>query len=310
MATPINGTYISIPGSGGGGGGSSFTPIGQFDARLTLSSGVPVTTADVTAATTVYLTPFKGDQISLYDGSSSWSSFTLSEISLAVPATTTTMYDIFVYDNVGTLTLDATAWTNDTTRATALVLQNGVLVKSGQTERRYVGSFRTTGVSGQTEDSATSRFLWNYYNRVTRFAESKITTVSWTYNSAVWRAANNNTTVGQGRVEIIVGVSEDVIAARATSIFFRSGGSGANFIGAAGIGIDSTSTNSAFLRGGIVGSTNTASVPIFVTYYKSPVAAGYHFVQSLESVEAGVTSTIYGRNAAADTTGLQVEYLA
>src|SRR5665213_2163919 len=37
------------------------------DGRLTLTSGVPVTTADVASATTVYFTPYKGNKIALFD---------------------------------------------------------------------------------------------------------------------------------------------------------------------------------------------------------------------------------------------------
>ena len=134
--------------------------------RITLSTGVPVTTSDVTAATTIYFTPYQGNNISLYDGSAIWNVISFTELSIAVPATTATMYDVFCYNNSGAATLEVLAWTNDTTRATALVLQNGVYVKSGATTRRYLGSFRTTGVSGQTEDSVANRFVWNYYNRV------------------------------------------------------------------------------------------------------------------------------------------------
>lgn len=36
--------------------------------RLTLTSGTPVTTSDVTAATTIYFTPYKGNRIALCGG--------------------------------------------------------------------------------------------------------------------------------------------------------------------------------------------------------------------------------------------------
>jgi len=112
-------------------------PFGQLDeaintshvceGRLTLQSGVPVSVSGQSAKATVYFTPYCGDRISLYDGSY-WKLFTFTEKSVAVPATTVTPFDVFMYDNAGTLTLEALSWTNDTTRATALVLQNGVLV--------------------------------------------------------------------------------------------------------------------------------------------------------------------------------------
>ncbi len=85
--------------------------------RLTLSSGVPVTTADVTAATTLYFTPYQGNRLELYTGSA-WASYTLAETSLALGSlAANTDYDIFIYDNTGTLTLEAVAWTAPTSAA-------------------------------------------------------------------------------------------------------------------------------------------------------------------------------------------------
>src|SRR5690349_2342000 len=66
----------------GGGGGAALSP-SIFQSRLTLTSGTPVTTSNVTGATTIYLTPYLGNQIWLYSGSV-WVSYSLSEISLAL----------------------------------------------------------------------------------------------------------------------------------------------------------------------------------------------------------------------------------
>src|SRR5690348_9522061 len=82
--------------------------------RLTLTTGVPVTTSNVTAATTIYFTPFRGNQIDLYTGGT-WQRFTFSELSIAVPASTNTDYDVWVYNNSGTPALELLAWTNQTT---------------------------------------------------------------------------------------------------------------------------------------------------------------------------------------------------
>ena len=142
-------------------------PPGLCEGRLTLLTGVPVTLADQAAKTTIYFTPFKGNRISLYDGTG-WVTHVFTQKSLTVPATTSTPFDIFAYSDSGTVTLEALNWTNDTTRATALTTQDGVLVKTGVTTRRYLGTGRTTAVEGQIEDSVALRFLWNYYNRVER----------------------------------------------------------------------------------------------------------------------------------------------
>jgi len=106
-----------ITGSGGGGGGGSAGPQHLVcEGRLTLTAGQPVGTADITAATSVYYTPHVGNRIALYDGSA-WQSISFPETSIAVPATTHTIYDVFAYLSSGSLALELTSWTNDTTRA-------------------------------------------------------------------------------------------------------------------------------------------------------------------------------------------------
>lgn len=254
--------------------------------RLTLTTGTPVTTADVTAATTLYFTPYGGDQVSLYDGTR-WKKYTFTERSIAIPATTATNYDVYLYDNAGTLTLDLAAWTNDTTRATALTTQDGVYVKTGATARRYLGTVRTTSVSGQCEDSDTSRLVWNYARRVERHLFCVDTTDSWTYTTATWRAANNNTTLGQGRVEAVIGVAEDAIRAVCQGLAINTGA----VAGSSGVGIDSTAANSAAVNGSGIGSSFT--VPLVAHYVGIP-AAGYHYIQRLEISAASGTTTWYG----------------
>jgi len=263
--------------------------------RLTLTSGTPVTTSDVTAATTIYFTPYKGNRIALYDGTN-WSLYSFTERSLTVPSTTNTNYDIFIYDNAGTLTLEAVAWTNDTTRATVLVLQDGVYVKSGATARRYLGSFRTTGTSGQTEDSGDrgsltecKRYVWNYYNRAPRRIRIIDSTDSWSYSTNTYRSWDNN---NANRVSFLIGVSEDLVF-----LDFTTGlkDSGQNYAGA-GIGLDSTSSNSADLKLACSppGAAANHGVPLRATFNQS-VSAGYHYLQLLEiSTGGGATQTWLG----------------
>lgn len=203
--------------------------------RLTLTTGLAVTIADVLAAVTLYFTPFGGKYISLYDGSTNWNLIAFAELSIAVPATTNQMYDVFVFNNSGTATLELLAWTNDTTRATALVLQDGVLVKTGATTRRYVGSFRTTAVSGQTEDSVLNRYVWNFYNRRDRLLERFESTTTWTYASTTIHQAN---AAAANQVNFIIGVSEDIVEGRLNAM----GSSQDTVDGVAAFGLDSTST--------------------------------------------------------------------
>lgn len=258
----------------------------EMNARLTLTSGTPVTTGDVTAAETIYLTPFKGNRIWLYNGTL-WQPYVLTEISADVPDATQ-MNDVFVYDNAGTLTLDVTAWTNDTTRATALTTQNGILVKTGSTSRRYVGSFySTTAGNGQTELSSAKCYVWNYYNRVKRFAANATETAnSWNYTTATYRQANAN---AANQFEYVQGVSEDIVEAEVLASVLNDGGNYANV----GIGIDSTSANSAQYMQGHT-STNTRSIT--TARYQGYPGVGRHTVVWLEQSVAAGTTTWYGDN--------------
>lgn len=255
--------------------------------RLTLTTNVPVTTSDVTAATTLYFTPYKGNQISLYDGSTTWNTRALTQISIAVPATTNTMYDVFCYDNAGTPTLELTAWTNDTTRATALAFQDGIYVKSGVTTRRYLGSFRTTGSSGQTEDSVIKRYVWNYYNRVLRAMSVIDTTDSWNYTLAAFRQSNAN---AANQLDLVIGVSEDSVFAQAYSMAFNAS-AGVNV--SAGIGIDSTTVNSAQTRPSS-GILSGGKASIVMATYNGLIAEGRHYLPWLEYSQASGTTTWLG----------------
>jgi hypothetical protein len=172
--------------------------------RLTLTTATPVTTADVSGATTLYFTPYKGNKIAVYDGSK-WDVFSFTELSLSLSGYTASKpYDIWVYDNSGTLTLDSTIWTDGTNRATALAYQDGVYVKSGDATRRYLGTIYINSTGGQTEDTDIARFVWNYYNRIPR-RFYKLDNTDHGYTTGSWRAWNNDAT---NKVEWIVGVLE------------------------------------------------------------------------------------------------------
>ena len=178
--------------------------------RLSLTTGVPITTSDVTAATTVYVTPIRGGICSFYDGSSTWTTLANAEVSIALGTDTASLpYDVFCYNNAGTMACERLAWTNDTTRATALVLQNNIWSKTGALTRRYIGTYRTTTVAGQTEDSYAKRYVYNYYYQVERALKVLEATDSWSYATATTRQANGSTA---NQIEVMVGLSENSIS--------------------------------------------------------------------------------------------------
>lgn len=205
--------------------------------RLTLTTNVPVTITDVTAATTVYATPYKSNAISLYS-SGAWTTYSSAQMSLALGTITNDQgYDVFCYNNAGTPTLELLAWTNNTTRATALAYQDGVLVKSGDATRRYLGSFLTTSTT-TTEDSLTNRYLYNYYNRIPRLMQRVEATASWNYTTATYREANGSTS---NRLKFFIGVVEDTVMAQ---LNVRCANSSGSIVTQSGIGLNSTTTAS------------------------------------------------------------------
>lgn len=138
------------------------------EGRLTLETGVPVSTSDQADKTTLYYAPYVGETIAIYDGSSAWTLVTFAELSLDISGFTASKpYDIFCYNNSGTATLEGLVWTDATTRATALTRQDGVLVKTGATTRRYLGTIYMEA-DQKCDDTDINRNVWNMYNRVPR----------------------------------------------------------------------------------------------------------------------------------------------
>jgi hypothetical protein len=261
--------------------------IATNDFRLSLTTTVPVTTSDVTAAGTLYCVPYVGNRIALYDGSV-WNMRTSAEFSLALTATSGKPYDVFCYDNAGTPTLETLVWTNDTTRATALVYQNGVLVQSGAATRRYLGTFYASGAN-TTEDSLAKRYLFNYYHRVARAMSAVDTTDSWTYATATYRQARATTT---NQLDFIVGVSEDHVHAMVYGTWATDQAAG-NVKGTVAIGLDSTSVSSATL---IMASLNAIGNTLHLTSasYVGLPGVGRHILVWLEQSTTVGTTTWYG----------------
>ncbi len=170
---------------------------------LTLERGVPFSTTDQSAKSDLYFTPCNGNQIALHDGDE-WTLRSFSELSKSLAGTAAnTNYDVFIWDNSGTLELDLVAWANNTIRSISLAVHDGIYVKSGALKYRYLGTIRTTPVAGQSEDSASRRFIWNYYNQIT--LEALISqSVTYGYTAAVWRESYAGS--GMTRAEIVTGM--------------------------------------------------------------------------------------------------------
>ena len=104
-------TELTIAAGATPGGGA---PPSINEGRLTLTTAVPVTTADVTGASaaTVYWALHTGNNIGLYDGASAWTLHALSEKSISLAGLLPySIHDVFMDYNAGTPVLALLAWT-------------------------------------------------------------------------------------------------------------------------------------------------------------------------------------------------------
>lgn len=282
LSTGLAGQFLVSNGLGG----AAWTDAVANDAapngfRLTLTTATPVTSTDVTGASTLYWTPFRSDAIALFDGTL-WRVYRSGEISLVLAGLTPGLnYDVFAYWTGSAVALELVAWATATSRATAIARQNGIRCKAGQLTRRLVGTIRTTSAS-TTEDSYLKRFVCNADNQVPRVLWSKETTGTWAGGTAgVWRQVRATAT---NRFEFVSGDVGYLLEVDAAGMANASGGG--TF--ASGVGIDSTATNSAQ----IACSYTTGATPTRAKYIGSP-GLGYHAINALEYTNAAST-TFYG----------------
>lgn len=281
-------------------GDSAWIQVAQrgCDVRATLTSGVPVTTTDVTGATNVYIDPYNGSgggpaycAFYNFSGEAVWRVVPITEVTVALGTLTSGLpYDIFCYaSGAVTMGCDApVAWTNGTTRATNLAVLNGVPVKSGDTTRRYIATFYTSSTT-TTEDSLTKGFLWNFYNRKPRILTKAEATASWTYvTTAALREARNQTT---NIVEFVLGSADVPITGSYSSIVGSDNVSLLAF--RIGVGLDSTTAFASNQHGNTLVITS-GEQGTGTAFFSTQPAVGYHYAAMLEGGNAGATATFYG----------------
>ncbi len=293
--------------------------------RLTLTSGVAITTTDVSGQTTIYYTPCAGNRIPIYDGTN-YINTVFAELSLALDATTThtnyhegsQLYDCFVFNDGGTIRLGtgpkwATMGAGTSARGTGagtteLEFFNGFNVNkslialrygSGESDivsiparqATYVGTFLGFAV-GQAADTATRRFLFNAYNQAFRVLEITDPAATWTYSTDAWRQSNGNV---YNQISIVSGLSGIGVSLEANSILVSSG---TDFrVALTGIGINSTTANSGKTNRALASSTlsgNTNST------YRGYTGLGYQTYRWLERGAGVDTQTWRGTNSASN----------
>lgn len=286
--------------------------------RLTLSSGVPATSADLTSQTTIYYTPSGGALVPIHDGTRLVPNV-FAELSLALDSTSGHTgyhqsgknFDLFAINDSGTIRLGTgPAWSSDTARGTGagtteIESFNGVMVNKNTITIRFgsssgntvsvaargatlVGSFRATA-DGQATDSATKRLLSNAYNVLPRPMLVVEATDSWAYSTATFRQANNSTANQAAYLHCLDGiaVSAHVIGAATNSTATLRAVQ-------VGIGISSSTVDSS-TRHQYVFSANTAGL-LYSPWssYKGFPGIGYKEIRWLEKGAGSDTQTWYG----------------
>jgi hypothetical protein len=322
--------------------------------RLTLTTAVPVTMSDVTAATTLYFTPYNGRKVGLFDGTR-WQDYNLSEIHIHltevlscvvangdatvttpangtrglvvgqevtgahVPGATTVLsitdsthfemsanasgdatedltfklpaskvYDVFLWNDAGTLRLEwGPVWTSSTARATDIAWQDGIYVKNGATTRRYLGTICTTATAGQTEDSISKRFVWNYYNRKQRSLYYGMAAGTHTWDTATYRQWNADTAA---RVDFVIGVWDDfTLSAYARGSIYTSDAAKSTYLG---MGLDAT--NAAVANASTVHTVASTYQTAYFADAASTSLLGAHYFSGVELQTTVGTGTYSG----------------
>ena len=258
--------------------------------RLTLESNVPVSTSDQTGATTIYYTPYMGNKISLYNTTTGlWTVHEFAQLSHSLSGETADKnYDVFAKSTNGVVSLEALIWTADTTRATALVLQDGVYCKTGALDQRYIGTYRITDTTGECEDSFAKRLVWNAYNQVDRALYFLPPENGWSGLGATIQQANNT---ARNKVECVSGRDGNSITVD-NWMMCSCSAVAANTYMAVGIGESSTTVNA---TGTIVMQVAPSVADFYFissAHLKKHKSEGYHYYAMLESNTAdGWTAT-------------------
>lgn len=249
--------------------------------RLTLESGMHVSTTDQIAKTSIYYTPSVGNVVPLWDGYK-WRPIEFSETTLALGTLTSGKpYDVFGYISGGALALESLAWTNDTTRATAVTLQDGRYCKSGDKTRLLLGTFYTTSTT-TTEDSASNRYLANVYNQILRTLE-KTDATSHTYATATQRPWNNDTNLRVGFISTN-GLISVPIRLRCNMYPSTVGNFTRNVVA-----LDSIT--SGVYANAVVTAWNSSGTTAFANEVvpNSAISAGRHYLQIMENADSSAT---------------------
>lgn len=208
-------------------------------------------------------------------------SATNTGVSLTVTLAASKVYDVFFYAySYTTPRLDCIAWTNDTTRATAITKTGGIWFKDSDKTRRYIGSFRTNA-SSHFDDNGTSsppkRLVWNLDHPDERPMRFLIASDSYSRTSTTIRQMDGSPT---NQFEVLTGLDLYSTIDIHLTLYGNTGGT------ACGVGLDTTT---AFTTGNI-GMIGFVALAGDHADYCAKVPLGYHV---LSGNERGVASNTF-----------------
>lgn len=234
--------------------------------RLTPTTGVPVIVADASASASLFYTPYIGNLVPIYNGTTyAITPFSELTLSLANAAyTANSLFDVFAFSNAGVVTIaSGPAWTTTgnyvrttvlttgtAARSAALSRVNGLLTNTGSMAARngattytiaanqgtYLGTVWIDAAAQATTCQVSAGQnrtcgVWNMYNRAPMMM-LEFDANSWSHtNNGVYQAANatlaNSITVISGVAEEMVDVNYQVQAQGAVNSLITKVGIGA-----------------------------------------------------------------------------------
>jgi hypothetical protein len=292
------------------------------------SSGSVVQTADAIGVAVVYYSPYVGNTIPVWNGST-FKTLTFTELTATLTSSgsaSNAIQDACVFSNNGVPTLAiGPAWTTPTAgsgnRGTGagtaqLSRLNGIWVNAvsitgynglssytiAANQCTYVGSLSIDATAGQVSAYVTwgqSRKwgVWNAYNRQTITVQAGDSTSSWTNTPTTWRQSHAN---ANDYASAFMGLPEETVRVSFVQNVNGSCSTGVNLSSQIGIGINSTTSPTGQIGQLACGSGAAAGNASGNLVANTPVVPvlGINQYNMLEQAPAGTTNnTFNGGNA-------------
>lgn len=299
--------------------------IPQPQGYLTPLSGTPILTSDTTNGT-VFYTPYLGNTVPVYNGTS-FAAVVFSELALTLSASNTasTIYDVFVFNNSGVLTLvTGPAWTSSAAGSSArgggagttqISRLNGIWVntvqmsgKNGATtytvpasQGTYLGSILIDTTPAQltcfrSYGQNRTWSVWNAYNRVPTYLKAGDSTASWTVGATAFRNANNS---AANKLTVFCGLAEEIFDLSYENTCGSNGsviGSPGNFIAAIAVGLNGSAVGKNSTGNFTNASAATpfgATMALKASYLMAPII-GINVINALENNTGTITNVYNG----------------